>query len=51
MSGSFMLSLLYSGERNSITHWIGNWIDPKASLDMVAKKNIPSPASSQTLSI
>jgi hypothetical protein len=30
------------------TQWIGGWVDPRASLDMVAKKNILVPARNQT---
>jgi hypothetical protein len=25
------------------THWIGGWMDPKASVDAVVKRKIPSP--------
>jgi hypothetical protein len=25
------------------THWIGGWVDPRAGLDAVAKRKIPSP--------
>jgi hypothetical protein len=30
-------------ERASGTHWIGGWVDPKAVLDAVVKRKIPSP--------
>jgi len=30
-------------ERASGTHWIGDWVGPKTSLDMVVKRIIPSP--------
>jgi len=30
-------------ERDPGTHWIGGWVGPRASLDMVLKRKIPSP--------
>jgi hypothetical protein len=30
-------------ERAPRTHWIGDWVDPRAGLDTVAKRKIPSP--------
>jgi hypothetical protein len=30
-------------ERASVTHWIGGWMGPRAALDAVAKKKIPTP--------
>jgi hypothetical protein len=30
-------------ERTPGTHWIGGWVDPRAVLDAVVKKKIPSP--------
>jgi hypothetical protein len=30
-------------ERASGTHWIGGWVGPRAVLDAVVKKKIPSP--------
>jgi hypothetical protein len=30
-------------ERVPSTHSIGDWVDPRAGLDAVAKKKIPSP--------
>jgi hypothetical protein len=30
-------------ERAPGTHWIGGWVDPRAGLDAVAKRKIPSP--------
>jgi hypothetical protein len=30
-------------ERAPHTHWIGGWVDPRAILDMVIKRKIPSP--------
>jgi hypothetical protein len=29
-------------ERASGTHWIGGWVDPRAVLDVVVKRKIPS---------
>jgi hypothetical protein len=29
-------------ERASSTHWIGGWVGPRVSLDMVVKRKIPS---------
>jgi hypothetical protein len=31
------------GERAPGTHWIGGWVDPRAVLDAVVKRKIPSP--------
>jgi hypothetical protein len=31
------------GERALGTHWIGGWVGPRASMDAVAKRKIPSP--------
>jgi hypothetical protein len=31
------------GERAPSTHWIGGWVGPRAVLDMVVKRKIPSP--------
>jgi hypothetical protein len=31
------------GERASDTHWIGGWVGPRAVLDTVVKRKIPSP--------
>jgi len=30
-------------ERAPGTHWIGGWVGPRAILDMVVKRKIPSP--------
>jgi hypothetical protein len=30
-------------ERSSGTHWIGDWVSPRAVLDAVVKRNIPNP--------
>jgi len=30
-------------ERATGTHWIGGWLDPRAGLDMVSERKIPSP--------
>jgi len=32
------------------THWIGGWVCPRAGLDMVSKKKIPSPTVNWTRS-
>jgi hypothetical protein len=29
-------------ERAPVTHWIGNWVGPRAVLDAVVKRKIPS---------
>jgi hypothetical protein len=31
-----------SGEIFPSTHWIGGWVDPEASLDVVEEEKIPS---------
>jgi len=30
-------------ESSPTTHWIGGWMGPRAGLDMVSKRKIPSP--------
>jgi len=30
-------------ERANCTHWIGGWVGPRAVLDVVVKRKIPSP--------
>jgi hypothetical protein len=30
-------------ERDPLTHWIGGWVGPRAILDAVVKRKIPSP--------
>jgi hypothetical protein len=30
-------------ERTPATHWIGGWVGPRAGLDAVVKRKIPSP--------
>jgi hypothetical protein len=30
-------------ERTPGTHWIGGWVEPRAVLDVVVKRKIPSP--------
>jgi hypothetical protein len=30
-------------ERVPITHWIGDWVGPRAVLDAVVKRKVPSP--------
>jgi hypothetical protein len=29
-------------ERDPVTHWIGGWVGPRAGLDMVSKRKIPT---------
>jgi hypothetical protein len=29
--------------RSPFTHWIGGWVGPRAGLDMIVKRKIPSP--------
>jgi hypothetical protein len=36
-------------ERAHGTHWIGDWVGPRAVLDTVAKRKIPSPAGNRTI--
>jgi hypothetical protein len=40
---SFTPRPLYPRERAPGTHWIGGWVVPRAGLEVVAKKRIPSP--------
>jgi hypothetical protein len=37
------LSRFTPGERALDTHWIGGWVGPRAGLDEVEKRKIPSP--------
>jgi hypothetical protein len=46
---SFMPQLLYPRERTPGTNWIGGWVGPKAGLDMVVKRKIPSLTGTHTL--
>jgi hypothetical protein len=39
---SFTLRSLCPRERVPATHWIGGWVGPRASLDAVVKRKIPS---------
>jgi len=34
-----------SRERAPVTHWIGVWVGPRAVLDAVVKRKVPSPES------
>jgi hypothetical protein len=43
-SGSFTLGEIISG-----THEIGDWVGPRAGVDVVSKRNIPIPSRNQTL--
>jgi hypothetical protein len=38
-------------ERALGTHWIGGWVGPRAVLDAMVKRKIPSPAGKRTLDI
>jgi hypothetical protein len=38
-------------ERTPGTHWIGGWVGPRAVLDTVVKRKIPSPAGNRTLEL
>jgi hypothetical protein len=38
-------------ERSPDTHWIGGWVGPRAGLDAVTKRNIPSPRRDSNLSL
>jgi hypothetical protein len=40
---SFTGRPLYPRVRASGTHWIGGWVGPRADLDTVMKRKIPSP--------
>jgi hypothetical protein len=40
---SFIPRQLYPRERAPGTHWIGSWVGPRAVLDAVVKRKIPSP--------
>jgi hypothetical protein len=39
---------LPSGKIGSDTHWIGDWVSPRAGLDAVKRRNIPAPAGNRT---
>jgi hypothetical protein len=44
VSGQFHTpAALLPRERAPGTHWIGGWVGPRASLDTVVKRKIPSP--------
>jgi len=47
------LAALPLGKEQLVSHWIGGWMGPRASLDMVAKRKnpFPAPAGNQTLVI
>jgi hypothetical protein len=40
---SFTPRPLYPKERAPGTHWIGGWVGPRAVLDAVVKRKVPSP--------
>jgi len=39
---SFTPQLLYLWERAPGTHWIGGWVGPRAVLDVMVKRKIPT---------
>jgi hypothetical protein len=41
--GSGGIDSLIPRERSPCTHWIGSWVGPRAVLDAVVKRKIPSP--------
>jgi len=45
---SFTPLPLYLWGKNHGTHRIGGWVGPRAGLDAVAKRKIPSPAENRT---
>jgi hypothetical protein len=44
---SFMLQLLYPREKAPGTHWIGDWVELRTSLNAVEKRTIPLSQSSR----
>jgi len=40
---SFAPGPLYPQGKSPGTHWIGGWVDPRAALNVVVKRKIPSP--------
>jgi hypothetical protein len=40
---SFTSRLLYPQGKSYRYHWIGGWVGPRAVLDAVVKRKIPSP--------
>jgi hypothetical protein len=40
---SFTSQPLYLRERAPGTHWIGGWVGPRAGLNVMVKRKIPSP--------
>jgi hypothetical protein len=43
VSGQFHAPPALPPGRDSGTHWIGGWVGPRAVLDAVVKRKIPSP--------
>jgi hypothetical protein len=41
---SFMAQPLYPSGKSPWYTWIGGWVGPRAILDMVVKRKIPSPS-------
>jgi hypothetical protein len=42
-------AFLPPGKEPHGTHWIGNWVNPRAVLDAVVKRKIPSPLQESNL--
>jgi hypothetical protein len=42
MSGQFQAPAALAPGRDPRTHWIGDWVGPRAGLDAVVKRKIPS---------
>jgi len=40
---SFTTRPLYLRDKNHGTHWMGGWMGPRAGLDAVVNRKIPSP--------
>jgi hypothetical protein len=43
VSGQLHAPAALPRRKNPGTYWIGGWVGPRASLDAVAKRKIPSP--------
>jgi len=50
-SSALCLGCFTPGDRAPSTYWIGGRVDPRASVNMVAKRKNPAPARNQTLLI
>jgi hypothetical protein len=42
VSGQFHAQASLPSRKEPITHWIGGWVGPRAVLDVVVKRKIPS---------